>query len=79
MQIGCFASLNTCHSCPHRPAAPVPPALRASLVVPPPGRVPPPHSCVSSCTCRSAAFTSWLMDSVDRKGCMDGRRECGRQ
>jgi hypothetical protein len=27
-----------------------------------------PHSCASSCTCRSAARTSWLMDSVDRKG-----------
>lgn len=61
-------------------APPVRPALRASLLAPPPlGRPLPPHSCVSSCTCRSAAFTSWLIDSVDRKGWGDGRRRCGRR
>lgn len=60
-------------------ATPVRPALRASLVEPPPaGRLLPPHSCVSSCTCRSAAFTSWLIDSVERKGCVEGGGRCGR-
>ena len=46
------------------------PPLRASLLAQ--LAWPPPHSCVSSCTCRSASFTSSLIDSVDRKGCGAG-------